>query len=98
MGLAYENNKYSEENLHYKRRMISAFYQQVAAFVENDRMLKKLVYSIWRKGDLSIIPKILIPIETIAIPKALNSPPISREEDYPVAFKSMLRLYKDAPE
>jgi hypothetical protein len=95
---AYENDKYSEENLHYKRRMVSAFYQQVAAFVEKDRMLKKLVYSIWRKGDLRIIPRILIPIETIAISKALNSPPVLREEDYPEAFKSMLQLYKDAPE
>ncbi len=52
-----------KSTLHYQRRLVSHFYQHLAALYINKILPKDIVYSIWSEVDLRIIPEIIIPIE-----------------------------------
>jgi hypothetical protein len=95
---AYTDEKDKKESIHFQRRRISGFYQQIAALSDKDARYRKIVYAMWNKKDLEIIPKILIPIETKAIPIALGNRPAMNYTEIKESFKRMLRLYEDAPE
>ena len=55
--------EFEKATLHYQRRLISHFYQHLAALYINKILPKGIVYSNWSEADLRIIPEILIPIE-----------------------------------
>lgn len=52
-----------QSTLHYQRRLVSHFYQHLAALYVNGILSKDIVYSNWPEENLRIIPEILIPIE-----------------------------------
>jgi len=52
-----------QTTLHYQRRLVSHFYNQLATLYVNNVLPKDIVYRNWSEADLSIIPEILIPIE-----------------------------------
>lgn len=52
-----------QSTLHYQRRLVSQFYNQLATLDVNGVLPKDIVYRNWSEADLRIIPEILIPIE-----------------------------------
>ena len=71
--------RYREDCLHYQRRLVSQFYQQLENWWKSRPLNKKLLLSSWKAADLEIIPEIIIPIETEAIPIMTGTP----EENIP---------------
>jgi ABC-type multidrug transport system fused ATPase/permease subunit len=51
--------------LHYRRQLVSRFYQFLAGLVNEEIVPEKLVYRYWNRGQLRIIPQVLEPIEKI---------------------------------
>jgi hypothetical protein len=79
---AYTREKEEKENsIHLKRRQVSGFWLQVASLSDKDPGYRKLIYAMWKKKDLEIIPKIIIPLEIRAIPIALGNNPVENEEE-----------------
>jgi hypothetical protein len=65
--LAYVDEYRNLTDFHFDtRRRVSGFFQELAMLSRRNRQLRKIMYSVWTKGDLSIIPNILLPIEAIA--------------------------------
>ena len=56
-----------QTTLHYQRRLVSHFYQYVAALRANGVLPKGIVYKTWTEENLRIIPNIIIPIEIIGL-------------------------------
>lgn len=52
-----------QNSLHYLRRLVSHFYQELGALYINEIFPKKIITDTWSVGELRIIPEILIPIE-----------------------------------
>jgi hypothetical protein len=76
--LARDKEKWIEAvqtTLHYQRRLVSQFYNQLATLYINDVLPKNIVYGNWSEADLRIIPEILIPIEN-KLREALHQPPL----------------------
>jgi hypothetical protein len=92
----YRNERDNLNGLHYQRRKVSIFYQHISTLITNGIIGNTIFYSLWTKDDLKIIPDILIPIETKAIPLSVGKIEIS-PWNMPRAFTSMLDLYKNAP-
>ncbi len=92
----YRNLKESEiqveTTLHYYRRIVSNFYELLAAMHDKDVIEKETIFLLWNKETLKIIPKIIIPIEerlfTDLYPRAC----------LPEKFRLMQTLYKACPE
>jgi len=61
--------------LHYQRRLVSHFYNQLATLYINEVLPKDIVYRNWSEADLRIIPEILIPIEN-KLREVLFKPPL----------------------
>ncbi len=58
----------SEEKLNTARRPVSHFYQRLAVLHEHSswlekRYFQKLIFAVWSKGGLEIIPLIILPLE-----------------------------------
>lgn len=49
--------------LHYKRRLVSSFYVILAELYTAGLYPRKRLFAAWSKGDLQIIPGVLLPIE-----------------------------------
>ena len=81
----------SGDPLHYQRRMVSAFYQEIAIYADGSEEIRNEVYKVWTEGNLSIIPDVLVPIELEAIPISLGNPIVTK---VPPVFEAMLRLYE----
>lgn len=79
------------DSLHYRRRMVSAFYQEIAIYANESEDFRNEVYKVWTEGDLNIIPDVLLPIELEAIPISLGNPIVTK---VPPVFEAMLSLYK----
>jgi hypothetical protein len=91
-SLSAQNRIEAERNtLHYQRRLVSHFYQYVAALYVNGILPKGIVAKTWSEADLKIIPEILVPIEN-KLREVLNTPPLPplNERNF-----SPLVLYKD---
>jgi hypothetical protein len=58
--------------LHYQRRVVKEFYNLLAGLYELKLFPKEVLYTYWNEAELSIIPKILIPLET-AVAKELRT-------------------------
>ena len=94
-------NRYFHFNI---RRRVSAFYQQLALLIENDECAREEVYRIWSRGSFELIPKVLRPIEAVAIPRILKR---DHSEIYDIealilvneghSLKMMMVLYENAP-
>jgi hypothetical protein len=79
--LAYVDDCVQSTRFHFNtRRRVSAFYQEIAVLCKKNKYLRTIVYSLWTKGDLEIIPAILLPIETIAIPLAARFKELTEEQ------------------
>ena len=78
--------------IHFQRRLVSHFYQYVAALYLNHILPKDLVFKTWSESDLRIIPEIIVPIET-KLREVLNESPLPPldEKNFPP-----LVLYSDS--
>jgi len=88
--------------LHYQRRLVSHFYQYVAAlYANNKRLLRGIVFRTWTEKDLRIIPNIIIPIE-IKLREVIQTPPLQPFDENALDKKDSLlvlyRLYRDSKE
>ena len=54
--------------IHNQRRMVSQLYQEMENLLRDNTITEDLVLRYWSYSDLKIIPKIIDPIETKAIP------------------------------
>ena len=82
------------ESVHYCRRTVSHFFVRLARLAGQDRGLRKRIYTIWNRGDLDVIPRILEPIEAKALPMAIGADTLEDEKDYPDTLRSMVRLHR----
>lgn len=96
-GRHYDSKASSKVNsLHNHRRRISNFFQNIAILVEDDKEMKEIIYEVWYKRDLQIIPEIIVPIEMECLQKKINGVAIVEPSKYPKYMKSMIRLYDNA--
>ncbi len=85
-----ERIKAEASTLHCQRRIVSHFFEKVARLYFAKVIPKKIVFNIWPKNDLRIIPTILIPMET-ALAQELSGPTPA------IRHRNLKRLYDDAP-
>jgi hypothetical protein len=86
-----EREKAVRNSLHYHRRLVSHFYQHLAALYVNNILTKDIVYKNWSEADLRIIPEVLIPIEN-KLREVLHKPPLG-----PLDLNcALLVLYRDS--
>jgi len=52
-----------ETTLDYQRRLVSHFYDHLATLYTNNIVPSPIIFATWSEKDLSIIPKIIIPME-----------------------------------
>jgi hypothetical protein len=78
------------ENLSGQRRQVSHFYQRMAVLHSGHLLPEKVLYCVWYKGDLSIIPKIIVPLEEVLYMHLRGRQPNHE-------FDSLRSLYNDAP-
>ena len=74
--------------LHHKRRVVSHFYLHLANLYVNKILPKDVLYVGWSRGDLAIIPDILLPIEL----------KLGKEFGTGSPKQLMAKLYADLPE
>jgi hypothetical protein len=93
----HEKLKAERDTLHYQRRLVSHFYQYVAALYVNKILPGDVIFKTWIEDDLRIIPNIIIPIE-IKLPEIIKTPeyqPINKQ-DIPWQLSPIYRLYMDS--
>lgn len=78
-----------QTTLHYQRRLVSHFYNQLATLYINDVLPKDIIYRNWSEADLRIIPEILIPIEN-KLGEVLYKPPLAPLDEN----SSLMILYR----
>jgi len=83
--------EFEQATLHYQRRLVSHFYQHLAALYVNGILPKGIVYSNWSEADLRIILEILIPIEN-KLREVLFKPPLEPLDNN----CSLMVLYRDS--
>ena len=87
------------------RRRVSTFYQHLALLVQEEEGVREEVYRIWSKQSLDLIPKVLLPLETVAIPEIIGGyrSEVS-QENFMIdispqrSVKALQQLYANAPE
>lgn len=80
-----------QTTLHYQRRLVSQFYNQLATLYINGVLPKDIVYANWAEADLRIIPEVLVPIEN-KLREVLHEPPLGPLDEN----CSLLVLYRDS--
>jgi len=90
----------AEQNtLNYQRRLVSQFYQHVAALYSTKVLPSNIVFRTWVEEDLRIIPNIIIPIETRLLQVVQTPPPHPIDENsLTVRLSALYKLYKDSKE
>ena len=73
---------------------VSHFFQHLSTLISLKIIKSDVFDELWEKDDLEIIPKILIPIETRAIPEATGKKAISIDE-MPKSLKYMRDFYEN---
>jgi hypothetical protein len=58
-----ERSKFEFNTIDHSRRLVSQYYDYLALSLLNRFVPQKYIFSLWSRGDLDIIPKILIPME-----------------------------------
>ena len=89
------DQKFQMDCIHNQRRMVSQFYQELENLLRHKIVNKKLVLTYWTAGDLEIIPNIIEPIETVAIPKLMGNDPTPKSK-WPEWITNLLDLYRRA--
>jgi hypothetical protein len=89
-------------------RIIVAYYRQIMQFfyeialVTEDRTIEELFYRVWTKGQLSIIPDLIIPQETFVTIAPDGSGQVHMEivpeQQYKKVLRLLKRLYDRAPD
>jgi len=82
---------YLEHSIHYQRRIVSIFYQNIAKMYKNKIIKKEEIYRLWSESDLQIIPKILMPIN-----KRLDTKLQKSENDRSKNNEALQKLYDDS--
>lgn len=82
-----------ETTLHHYRRIVGRFYELLAGIHEENVIPEDTIFRYWNKDNLSIIPKIILPIE-----KSLFKYLYPRSKGEPEIFDLMEKLYNDCPE
>jgi hypothetical protein len=59
----YERLESEKLTLHYRRQLVSRFYQFLSGLVNEGVVPREMIYRYWNRGALRIIPEILEPIE-----------------------------------
>lgn len=83
-----------KRTLHWQRRTVSLFYQRMAFLCQKDKYLTDVCTSMWGMDDLGIVRKIIIPIETIALPELLGGTVCENEKDYNYSMKVLSEFAK----
>ncbi len=83
-----------EKTLHFQRRRISIFYQNISAIAVKDRYYRAFLWQTWKLGDFNTI-KILEPLEMIANAICLQSKIHQWSDPYPEYMVNMLKLVKE---
>lgn len=78
--------------LHHQRRLVGQFYSMLAGLYELQIIPAKTLYTYWSKGDLRIIPQIIIPIG-----KTLSKELGTASDEAHVTIARMQKLYDDCP-
>jgi len=83
--------------IHYQRRLVSHFYQYVAALYDNKILTGDIVFKTWAEEDLRIIPNIIIPIE-IKLHEIIHTQPLQpiNVENLPSSLSVLYKLYGDS--
>ena len=85
-----ERVAFIQTTVDFHRRQVSQFYGLMAAIHEEGGHQRKWLYTYWRRRELKIIPKILIPLEH-ALAQALGEPAPK------ISLDRLKRLYDDCP-
>jgi hypothetical protein len=83
-------------SLHNHRRRVSQFWQHISILASRDGKIRKVVYEVWKQGDLRIITELFVPIEMRGLQKELNGSEINDEEQYPRYMKDLIKLFRGA--
>lgn len=85
-----ERLDFTKSTIDYHRRQVGQFYGLLTSIHDEGGHQKKWLYSYWRKRELQIIPKIIIPLE-VALAQSIGT-------DIPVITNDrLMRLYDDCP-
>lgn len=95
--LVGEGKLREEDQILSSRRLVYQYYHQIALTAEGDDAFKQLVYRIWTKKSLDILPKAIIPIELDSENEGRDINQIELR-DYPSSLKRLQKLYDDAPD
>ena len=79
------------------RRWVSNYYQLIGNLYVKNWISKEVIFSAWSERDLRIIPDIIIPLDTIALPR-LRGEKATEPNDYHQSIKNMQKLYEDSKE
>lgn len=61
--VGFNQKSYTESTINFQRRLIVAFYMDVATAYQNKLIDKRDLFFNWTKDDLRIIPEIIMPLE-----------------------------------
>lgn len=89
----YQGDDYSnfvKNTIDHHRRRVGQFYGLLKAIHDEGGDQRKWVYTYWRKRELEILPKIIIPLEE-ALGEIIGTPASKLAND------RLLEIYKDCP-
>jgi hypothetical protein len=76
--------KRGRRDLHWARRLVSAFFQRIVYSAHDDAYAKRIAMTMWGATENFMVLHILEPIETIGMAKVLGvKPPKDEKEDNP---------------
>jgi hypothetical protein len=88
-----ENYQKAGHKLHRYRRRVSFFYQRIA-FWAKGHYVKRVVREFWSQDDTFIVTRILLPIETVAMPELFNGKVARTVLDYNYPMWRMWRFWR----
>ncbi len=83
--------------LHYYRRYVSHFFQKAASLIAQGLLDQRAFYGSWNRGDLRIIPEVLIPVEARALPALWGETEFSKDS-LPKRLRTLGELFANAPD
>jgi hypothetical protein len=89
----YNEKRLGELDAH--RRKVTQFYIQLSVEASYDPIFREVLYSIWFKGDLSIIPFVLLPIDELIIQ---NKKTMTDVVEMHAQNQRLYRLWENAPQ
>jgi len=87
----YEITGNKPDSIHIKRRYVSQYFQQVALYYYENYISKNDLKKFWGESSISIIKKVIFPIEYIAINEIIEV----KNEPRPLRLQMMIRLHNE---